>query len=474
MSHNAKTMPHSKELERLVLGAVLTDRNTMNTCIELIPDLDFFYDIRHQQIYQSLLNLRSKDFDIDLMTCTQQLRQEGHLETVGGAIYIAELASLVNSGLHIESHIRKLQEAYIKRRIIVSADTLLQQAFDPGTDALENLADTQVEIMRLAEILDKKGEHSMYQVVDTTLKDLVAKSKGQELTGIPSAIRAINTITAGYQPTDLIIVAARPSMGKTAFALNEVRVAAIQYQVPVAFFSLEMSYVQLGKRLISSETRIDSNTLKKPSTLSDFQWQKLATDTAKLSGAPIYVDDTAGLTIMQLRAKAARMVAKYGIKLIVVDYLQLIKNPAYKNREQEISSITRELKLMAKDLHVPVIALAQLSRAVEARGDKTPQLSDLRESGAIEQDADIITFLMRPEYYGMTEDEDGYPTAGLTKFIIAKHRNGDLGEIWLEHDLPHNLYGDIGTLSRETSMPVSQFEQEPTHNFYEKDDDMPF
>lgn len=455
-----KVTPNSRNLERLVLGAMLIDVNAVNTCIELITDIELLYDPRHKIIFTSIIELHRKGFDVDIVTVSEDLTTQGLVEKAGGVPYVAELAMSVNSALHLESHIRKLQEAHIKRIIIEVSEQLITAAFDGATDAFEALAQAQGEMLRIAEMIDHKGERSMQQIVNECLTDLQAKAKLKGLTGVPSAIRAVNNLTGGYQDSSLVILAARPAMGKTAYAINEARNAAINYNIPVGVFSLEMSRTELGYRLIKSETRIDSDSIKRPATMSDANWNTLSTKLAKLHGCPMYVDDTASLTIMQLRAKAAKMKAKYGIRLFVVDYIQLLRNPMYKNnREQEIASIARELKLMAKDLKVPVIALSQLSRAVETRGgDRRPQLSDLRESGAIEQDADIVTFLYRPEYYGIEEDENGNSTAGLTELIYAKHRNGGLDNIFVEHNLPLNLYSDLGD---RYTYPESDFNTPP-------------
>lgn len=461
MDTAGKRMPHSKELERAVIGACLIDRRAYMRCVELIPDIDFFFELKNQIIYESFEVLDANDIDIDLVTVMEQLRSAKKLDRIGGPGYLAECSMDVNSSVHIESHIRKLLEAYFKRKIIETAEGLITTAYDSSTDALDLIGEAQAKLMKVAEVMDNKSEKGMNDIVRNCLDDMAKKSKQGAITGVPSAIRSVNHVTAGYQKSDLIILAARPSMGKTAYALHEALHAA-KSGLPVAFFSLEMSTMQLGKRLIATETHTDSNDIKSPSRLTDAQWKNLSTGVAKLAAAPFYVDDTPGLTLPQIRAKAARMKVKYGIQMIVIDYLQLMSNPIYKNnREQEISSIARGLKLMAKELDIPIMALSQLSRKVEERADKRPMLSDLRESGAIEQDADMVCFLYRPEYYDKeATDSEGMSLAGYTEKIIGKHRNGELADLLIEHNLKFGKYGDIGEVHSDSVFPVSEFENE--------------
>lgn len=469
----SKVIPNSRKLERAVLGALLVDRNSINDVMELVQDAGIFYESKHQAIFNSIIQLYHKGEAIDMLTVVEQLRKNGKLDFIGGPVAIAELTFDINSGVNIETHIRKLQEAYMKREVIATAEELLKRAFDPTSDALELMASSQSRLINLAQILERKQDRSVGQILGECITDINEKMMSkQDLTGIPSACSSINRITAGWQKSDLIICAARPGMGKTAFAIHEAWNAARNHGIPVGIFSLEMSDKQLVNRFISTETLIDSNSIRRPSRLNEHDFRKISVNTTKLGNSPMYIDDTAGISILQLRARATKWKVKYDIQFLVVDYLQLICDPSKKNREQEISSIARQLKELAKELQIPIIALSQLSRMVEARADKRPMLSDLRESGAIEQDADLIMFLLRPEYYGITETETGDPTVNLTEVIIAKHRNGSLEDIPISSDLPRNRYADLGQLpaldepavsynyGHPSSMPASNFDDE--------------
>lgn len=450
--------PFDKSLEEVVLGSMMLERDATQLGLELIPGGEFFYLPAHQKVYEAIVTAHQEGNAVDISTVVNAARQKGTLsQLVGGgctdgegAHFIMSLTLKVNSSANLERHIRILMELFIKRRIMTSSRQMLQRACDSTEDVFEVLAQSQAELMSLNDLLAVKQEEHVLSILYRNLQDIEAKRIAKGITGIASCCQIVTKLTGGWQPSDLIIMAARPGMGKTAYALAEARHAAIVEGSPVGIFSLEMGSSQLVNRFISAETDIPFYKIRKPSQLSDGDMLQLTNRTVQLAKAPIYIDDTAGLTIQQFRAKATKMKAKYGIKMLIVDYLQLMKDKSAKgNREQEIASISRELKIVAKELDVPVIALAQLSRAVETRGgDKKPQLSDLRESGAIEQDADIIIFLYRREYYEKENTEPEYQNK--LELIIAKHRNGELDDLIVEHRLEVMQFGDVGTLGLET------------------------
>lgn len=440
--------PQAVDLEEAVLGALMLEKDALTTVVDILSPESFYKD-SHKLIYDGILDLFNEGEPIDLLTVTNQLRKNGKLELAGGAYYITELTSRVSSAANIEYHARIVTEQAMKRDMIRIASDIQREAFEDTTDVFELLDKMEQSLFEISEKNIKKNYMDMRSIMREAITELESK-KGQKdgLTGVPSGFTALDRVTSGWQKSDLVIIAARPAMGKTAFVLSVLRNAAVDHNRPVAIFSLEMSSIQLVNRLISSEAELDSEKIKK-GNLADYEWQQLIHKTSKLSTAPLYVDDTPALSILELRAKCRRLKSQNDIQMIVVDYLQLMSGENSKggntgNREQEISSISRALKKIAKELNVPVIALSQLSRAVETRGgDKRPQLSDLRESGAIEQDADIVMFLYRPEYYGITEDEEGHSTSGVGEVIIAKHRNGSLESIKLRFIGKYTKFTDL-------------------------------
>lgn len=442
-----KVPPQAIELEEAVLGALMLERNALTEVIEILQP-EAFYKEAHQAIYRAILALFNKSEPVDLLTVVNQLRSQGELELAGGAAYITFLTTKVNSAANIVYHARIIAEQYMKREMISIAGRVLQEAFEDTTDVFELIDKTENAIFSLAEINIRRNYQDMRSIMGNALRELEAKKSHKDgLTGVPSGFTALDRITSGWQKSDLIILAARPGMGKTAFVLSALRNAAVDFGKPVAIFSLEMSSVQLVNRLISAEAELESQKLK-TGRLADYEWEQIVHKTARLSAAPIFIDDTPALTVLELRAKARRLKSQHDIQLLIIDYLQLMSGENGKNasgnREQEIASISRALKQLAKELDIPVIALSQLSRAVETRGgDKRPQLSDLRESGAIEQDADMVIFLYRPEYYGITEDADGRPTKDLGEVIIAKNRNGSLESIWLKFVGRYTKFTDL-------------------------------
>ncbi|MFC4872973.1 replicative DNA helicase [Negadavirga shengliensis] len=442
-----KLPPQAVDLEEAVLGALMLEKDALTAVVDILSP-DSFYKDAHKHIYEAILDLFNEGEPIDLLTVTNQLRKNGKLELAGGAYHITELTSKVSSAANVEYHARIITEQAMKRDMIRIASEIQREAFEDTTDVFELLDKMEQSLFEISENNIKKNYVDMRSIMREAIVELEGK-KGQKdgLTGVPSGFTALDRVTSGWQKSDLVIIAARPAMGKTAFVLSVLRNAAVDHSRPVAIFSLEMSSVQLVNRLISSEAELDSEKIKK-GNLADYEWQQLIHKTGKLTSAPIYVDDTPALSILELRAKCRRLKAQNDVQLIVIDYLQLMSGDSKGgnggNREQEISSISRALKKIAKELNVPVIALSQLSRAVETRGgDKRPQLSDLRESGAIEQDADIVMFLYRPEYYGITEDEDGNSTSGVGEVIIAKHRNGSLENVKLRFIGKYTKFTDL-------------------------------
>jgi replicative DNA helicase len=432
-----KVPPQALELEEAVLGALMLEKDALSQVIEILKP-EIFYKDAHREIYAAIKDLFENSEPVDILTVTNKLRKNGKLEFVGGAYYIAGLTSRVNSSANIEYHSRLITEMAIKRELIRISSEIQRDAFEDSTDVFELLDKAEQSLFDVSETNIRKNFDNMRSLMNDAIKELEFKKNQKDgLTGIPSGFTALDRITSGWQKSDLVIIAARPGMGKTALVLSALRNAAVEFDRPVAIFSLEMSAVQLVNRLISAEAELEGDKIKK-GNLEDYEWEQLVYKTSKLTEAPIFIDDTPALSILELRAKARRLVSQHQVQLIVVDYLQLMtgdrsKGASTGNREQEIASISRALKNIAKELSVPVIAISQLSRAVETRGgDKRPLLSDLRESGSIEQDADMVLFLYRPEYYGITEDESGISTKGLGEVSIAKHRNGSTGTVNLK------------------------------------------
>ena len=431
-----KIPPQAVDLEEVVLGAMMIDKKGVDEVIDILQP-DAFYKESHKIIFNSIINLFDKQEPIDIKTVSHQLKKEGKLNLVGGDYYLVELTQKVSSSAHIEFHSRIILQKFIQRRLIQISNEIIENSYDETSDVFDLLDDAESKIYDISQGNLKKNTQTAEDLVIQAKQKIEEISKKEGLSGIASGFFEIDKLTSGWQPSDLIIIAARPGMGKTAFTLSMARNMSVENNIPVAFFSLEMSSIQLITRLISSETGLNSEKLR-TGKLEKFEWEQLNVKVSNLENAPLYIDDTPSLSIFELRAKARRLSSQYGIKLIVLDYLQLMtlgSSQKSGNREQEISTISRNLKALAKELDIPIIALSQLSRAVELRGGvKRPILSDLRESGAIEQDADIVSFLYRPEYYKMDEwdDEDHSSALGQAEFIVAKHRNGGLNSIKLK------------------------------------------
>ncbi len=428
-----KLPPQALDLEEAVLGALMLEKDALSTVIDILKP-EVFYKDSHQKIFEAIQTLFQKSSPVDILTVTAQLRQQGNLELIGGAYYITELTNRVASAANIEYHARIISQKFIQRELIKISTEIISSAYEDTTDIFDLLDHAEKNLFEIAQNNLRRDSRKMDDILRESLDTLEKlKDKVDGLTGVPSGFTALDKITAGWQPSDLVIIAARPAMGKTAFVLSCARNAAVQFNRPVVVFSLEMSSLQLTNRLISGETEIDQEKIRK-GNLAEWEWQQLHSKIGKLTEAPLFIDDTPALNIFEFRAKCRRLKAQYDIQMIIVDYLQLMHGKGdgkNGNREQEIGSISRALKSVAKELNVPVIALSQLSRAVENRpgGSKRPMLSDLRESGSIEQDADMVLFLYRPEYYGLLEDDQGRSNIGIGEVIIAKHRNGETGTV---------------------------------------------
>lgn len=431
-----KLPPQALDLEQVVLGAMMIDKKGVDEVIDILSP-HAFYKESHRYIFEAVFKLFENSEPIDLLTVSSQLRKDGKLDMIGGDFYLISLTQKVSSSAHIEFHARIILQKFIQRSLIKISNEIIEEAYDETKDVFDLLDNAEAKLYEVTQGNVKKSTETAQSLVIQAKKKIEEISNKEGLSGIPSGFTKLDRLTSGWQPSDLIIVAARPGMGKTALTLTMARNIAVDQNFPVAFFSLEMSSVQLITRLISSETGLSSEKLR-TGKLEKHEWEQLNVKVKSLEKAPLFIDDTPSLSIFDLRAKARRLASQYGIKMIVIDYLQLMTAGGSQkggNREQEISMISRNLKALAKELNVPVIALSQLSRAVETRGgSKRPLLSDLRESGAIEQDADIVAFIYRPEYYKIEEwdDEDRSPTEGQGEFIVAKHRNGGLDNIRLK------------------------------------------
>ena len=483
---DGKIPPQALELEEAVLGAMLIDEKGVNEVIDILSP-EVFYKKSHQLIFESIQRLFRDSEPIDLLTVSADLKKNKNFEIIGGDFYLIGLSQKVSSSAHIEYHSRIIQQKFIQRKLITISNEIIAKSYNESTDVLDLLDEAESKLYDIVQNNIKGSSETAQNLVIQAKNRIEEISKQEGLSGVSTGFEKLDRLTSGWQPSDLIIVAARPGMGKTALALSMARNVSVQKKIPVAFFSLEMSSVQLITRLISAETGLSSDKLR-TGKLADHEWQQLNIKVSDLESAPLYIDDSAALTIFELRAKARRLASSHGIKLIIIDYLQLMNlgssNKAG-NREQEISTISRNLKALAKELNIPVIALSQLSRAVETRGGtKRPILSDLRESGAIEQDADIVSFLYRPEYYGITEWDDDMktPSEGQGEFIVAKHRNGALDSIKLKFVANLGKFEDIGSFDSpfefqsklNTDNKLSDFSEPLNRVDDDDDDDVPF
>ena len=487
-----KIPPQAIDLEEVVLGAMMIDKRGVDEVIDILSP-EAFYKEAHKHIFEAIFKLFENSEPIDLLTVSTQLKKDAKLDVIGGDFYLISLTQRVSSSAHIEFHARIILQKYIQRSLIKISNEIIEEAYDETKDVFDLLDNAEAKLYEVTQGNVKKSTETDQSLVIQAKKKIEEISNKEGLSGIPTGFTKLDKLTSGWQPSDLIIVAARPGMGKTALTLTMARNIAVDFNQPVAFFSLEMSSVQLITRLISSETGLSSEKLR-TGKLEKHEWEQLNVKVKTLEKAPLYIDDTPSLSIFDLRAKARRLASQYGIKMIMIDYLQLMTAGGSQkggNREQEISMISRNLKALAKELNVPVIALSQLSRAVETRGgSKRPLLSDLRESGAIEQDADIVSFIYRPEYYKIDEwdDEERSPTEGQGEFIVAKHRNGGLENIRLkfighlgkfdnldDFDTPFGeFHSKMNAAANDDTFKPSNF-PDPTDAFgAPEDDDVPF
>lgn len=431
--------PHNIEVEQMVLGALILERDAFPSVSEILRP-ECFYDTRNKYVFEAIQQLALNERPIDAQTVVEQLKLDDKLKITDGIAYVATLSSLVNSTAHLEFHSRLLFDKMIQRDLISFGNNVISNAFDESIPVTDSMADAENKLFEITQGADKEDVQHIGELINKSLEDIKKASERKEgLSGISTGFPEIDEMTSGWHPSDLVIIAARPGMGKTAFVLSMARAMAVDYGIPVGIFSLEMSKSQLVNRLIVNHSEVSNEAIKR-GKISSEDMDKIISSLTTLENAPIFIDDNAGLSIFDLRSKARRIVRESDVKLIIIDYLQLMTASGLKsnaNREQEVSTISRSLKQLAKELNITVIALSQLNRNVEGRPKegKRPQLSDLRESGAIEQDADMVCFIHRPEYFGIIEDsETKQDVRGLAEFIIAKHRNGPTGSKYLRFE----------------------------------------
>lgn len=434
--HGGRIPPRDTDLEEAVLGALMLERDAYTVVCDILKP-ESFYEPANQKIYAAIQALGAAQQSIDMLTVTEKLRLMGELEAAGGPFRISELTSRVASGAHVEFHARIVAQKYLARELISFASEVESHAFDESFDVDDLLQEAEGKLFKISQGNVKKDVVQIDPVINAALEQIqTAANRSSGLSGIESGYHELDKLTSGWQRSDLIIIAARPAMGKTAFVLSMAKNMAVDYNTPVAIFSLEMSNIQLVNRLIQNTCEIEGEKIKS-GQLTQLEWDQLMTRVKKLYSAPLYIDDTASLSIFDLRTKARRLVREHGVEFIIIDYLQLMNASGMKfgSREQEVSMISRSLKQLAKELNIPIVALSQLNRSVESRGadskdGKRPQLSDLRESGAIEQDADIVCFIHRPEYYLRSgTDAQNNDIRGLAEFIVAKHRSGRVDDV---------------------------------------------
>lgn len=427
--------PRDGELEEAVLGALMLEKDAYTAVCDILKP-ECFYEPANRMVYEAVQHLGAAQKPIDMLTVTEQLRLDGNLDKVGGPVFVSELTSRVLSGANVEFHARIVAQKYLARELISFASEIEKKAFDESNDVDDLLQEAEGRLFEITQRNVKKDVTQIDPVIGAAINQISAAAKRTSgLSGVESGFHELDKLTSGWQPSDLIIIAARPAMGKTAFVLSMAKNMAVNYDTPVAIFSLEMSNLQLVNRLISNVCELGGEKIKS-GQLTSMEWEQLMARIKNLYGAKLYIDDTPSLSIFELRTKARRLVREHQVKFIIIDYLQLMNASGMRfgSREQEVSMISRSLKQLAKELEIPIVALSQLNRSVESRGDskdgKRPQLSDLRESGAIEQDADIVCFIHRPEYYLRSDtDAEGNDIRGLAEFIVAKHRSGRVDDV---------------------------------------------
>ena len=436
--YGGRQLPQDRELEEAVLGALMLEKDAYTAVCDILKP-DCFYQPENKKIYEAIQTLGAAQQPIDMLTVTEQLRKMEYLDEVGGPMYVSELTSRVASGAHVEYHARIVAQKYLARELITFSSDIQRKAFDESNDVDDLMQEAEGKIFEISQRNVKKDVTQIDPVIGQAIEQIQnAANRTSGLSGLETGFHELDKLTSGWQNSDLIIIAARPAMGKTAFVLSMAKNMAVNYNTPVAIFSLEMSNLQLVNRLVSNVCELPSEKIKS-GQLTPMEWDQLMARIKLLYGSPLYIDDTPSLSILELRTKARRLVREHNVKILIIDYLQLMNASGMKfgSREQEVSMISRSLKQLAKELNIPVIALSQLNRSVESRGEgkdgKRPQLSDLRESGAIEQDADIVCFIHRPEYYFRSgNDGTDRDIRGLAEFIVAKHRSGRVDDVELK------------------------------------------
>lgn len=443
-----KVPPQARELEEAVLGALMLEKDAYSQVSDILKP-ESFYDPIHQIVYRAVVTLAIQQEPVDILTVVEQLKKQGELDSVGGAIYITQLSEKVASSAHIEYHARIIAQKYLARELIAFSSSITNYAFDETTDVEDLMQEAESRLFELSQGNVKKDVTQINPVIKEALDLLeIAANRPEGLSGLQTGFDDLDKMTSGWQNSDLVIIAARPAMGKTAFVLSMAKNMSVTYKYPVALFSLEMSNVQLVNRLIVNTCEIPGEKIKN-GQLAPYEWEQLDFKIKELYDAPLFVDDTPSLSVFELRTKARRLVREHGVKMIIIDYLQLMNasGMSFGSRQEEVSTISRSLKGLAKELNIPIIALSQLNRGVEGRTGaegKRPQLSDLRESGAIEQDADMVCFIHRPEYYKILEDEKGNSLIGMAEIIIAKHRNGATGDVTLRFKSEFARFQNVG------------------------------
>ena len=468
--------PQAREFEEAVLGALMLEKDAFSRVCEILKP-DHFYVKAHQQVFEAVQSLSLRQDPVDVLTVSEELKRMGVYNEVGGAMMLVKLTENVESSAHLEFHARIVAQKYLARELISYSSNIQAKAYDETSDVKDLMQEAESGLFELSQMSLKKDVMQVDPIIDEALKRVRdASQRTDGLSGLPTGFAGLDKMTSGWQKSDLIIIAARPAMGKTAFVLSMAKNMAVDYQVPVAVFSLEMSNVQLVNRLIVNICSIPGEKIKS-GQLTDSEWRMMDQQLKNLYGAPIYIDDTASLSVFEFSTKARRLVRDKGVQIIMIDYLQLMNASGGKfgNREQEVSTISRALKALAKELDIPIIALSQVNRASQnrtaANGNanagnasdaKRPQLSDLRESGAIEQDADIVCFIHRPEYYKIMEDAEGRSTEGKAELIVAKHRNGSTGDVRLNFVKQFARFTD----EEEESVPLMPQPSDPADGNY--------
>ena len=475
-----KLPPQALDFEESVLGALMIEKEAYGIVADLLRP-ESFYAAKHRYIYEAIRTLSNNDNPIDVLSVAQQLKTMGLLEEAGGVVFLSDLTRRVASAAHLRYHAQIVAQKATARDLITVACQIEEKGYDETQDVDELIQEAEGRIFEISQRSQKREVTSIDPVITEAFARMRAASQNDgNISGIPSGFTELDKITSGWQKSDLVIIAARPAMGKTAFVLSMAKNIAVDFNIPVAIFSLEMSNLELVNRLVINASEIEGKKIKS-GNLTNTEWEDLYTKTNCLNNAPIFIDDTANISVSELTTKARRLKSEHDIKCIIIDYLQLMNasGMSYGSREQEVSIISRSLKGLAKELDIPVIALSQLNRGVESREEKRPQLSDLRESGAIEQDADMVVFIHRPEYYKIMTDPDGNSNEGIAEIIIAKHRSGSVGDVRLQFtkelikfsntdERPYNSYGsamspvtqDFGSRSNHV-MPIEPSTEAP-------------